>query len=62
MNMMSARITPRSKLKAALNPRVILVSSKVKNTGPTMKDKPNPKRMALRYSLIIAVILRPLYI
>ena len=31
---MSARITPKSKLNAALKPRVMLVSNKVKNTGP----------------------------
>ena len=39
---MSANITPRSKATAALNPLVILVSSKTQKTGPIIKAVKNP--------------------
>ena len=46
-------ITPRSKVIAALTPLVILVSIKVKKTGPTIKASPKPSKIALKYSFNI---------
>jgi hypothetical protein len=43
MNTISARITPRSKAKAALNPLMAAVSNKTKKAGPTMKAKKKPR-------------------
>ena len=39
---MSAIITPRSNATAALNPLVMLVSSKIQKTGPIINAVKNP--------------------
>jgi hypothetical protein len=55
----SAKITPKSKNSAALNPLTTLVSSKTKNTGPIIKLRKKPSGMADKISLsnIIIIIL-----
>ena len=55
----SAKITPKSKNSAALNPLTTLVSSKTKNTGPIIKLKKKPSGMAdkISWSKIIVTIL-----
>ena len=50
INMISANITPKSNIKALLNPLVALVSNSTKNTGPMVKAKIIPKGMAVKIS------------
>ena len=45
---MSAKITPRSKATAALNPFVILVSNKTQKTGPIIKAVKNPMDIGVK--------------
>ena len=51
----SARITPKSKEIAALNPLVMLVSMRTKKTGPKTKLKKKPMDIAVKRSVIITV-------
>jgi hypothetical protein len=46
----SARITPKSKKIAALNPLTTLVSNKTKKTGPIIKLRKKPSGMADKIS------------
>ena len=47
---MSPKTIPKSKVKAALKPFVILVSSKTKNPGPIEKANKSPQGIAVRIS------------
>ncbi len=53
MKKISASITPKSKIKALLNPFVALVSKSTKNTGPIVNDKIIPKGIAVRIASCI---------
>ena len=53
MNKISARITPKSKINALLNPFVALVSRSTKNTGPIVKASIIPNGIAARTSSIM---------
>jgi hypothetical protein len=44
----SAKITPKSNIKALLNPLVALVSKRTKNTGPIVNDSKIPKGIAAK--------------
>lgn len=45
---MSAKITPVSKVMAALNPLVMLVSINIKKTGPIMKLRKKPSNIPVK--------------
>ena len=44
----SAKITPKSNIKALLKPLVALVSKSTKNTGPIVNDSKMPKGIAAK--------------
>jgi hypothetical protein len=56
MKKISANITPKSNIRALLNPLVALVSNSTKKTGPIVNAKMIPKGMADKMSSIIQFV------
>lgn len=54
MKKISAKMTPKSNIKADFNPFVALVSSNTKNTGPIVKARIIPKGIAAKMASSIS--------
>ena len=55
--MISLNIIPQSKVNAALNPLVILVSNKMKKPGPMEMASKKPQGIAAKISCIIKFLI-----